>query len=63
MRSAWHSPPAGRAAYVLREDTGILDEPDGYFRIVCPECGDNWRQTHLQRFYACATCRYRWRTH
>ncbi len=53
----------GRAAYILREDAEVLDEADGYYRIVCPGCDDSWRQVFLQRFYICATCRYRWRSH
>lgn len=56
-------PLMGRESYILREDAEVLDEPDGYYKIVCPDCGDSWRQTHLQRFYNCATCRYKWRSH
>jgi len=53
----------GREAYVLREDAEVLDLPDGYYQIVCPGCGDRWRQVSPQRYYSCAACGYKWKTH
>ena len=53
----------GREAYVMRVDAEVLELPDGWFKFICPDCRDEWRQDHTQKFYTCSVCGYKWRTH
>ena len=56
-------PLMGREAYVMRVDAEVLELPDGWFKFICPDCRDEWRQDHTQKFYICSVCGYKWRTH